>query len=164
MGYANRKWKTKREEFLEIMDEVIPWDEWTGIILPYYPNGKRGRPTRGAETMLQMHLFQNWFNLSDEGVEDAIYDSHAFQKFMGIDFLKEEQVPDTTTLCKFRKLLNDNGITKLFFDSVKLFLDRHGKLMHGGTIVDTTIIDAPSSTKNAECNRRSIIDPKRRRN
>lgn len=83
-------------------------------------------------------------------MEDAIYDSYAFRKFMGIDFLKEEQVPDATTLCKFRKLLNDNGITKLFFDSVKSFLDRHGKLMHGGTIVDATIIDAPSSTKNAK--------------
>ena len=69
---------------------------------------------------------------------------------MGIGFLKEEQVPDATTLCKFRKLLNDNGITKLFFDSVKSFLDRHGKLMHGGTIVDATIIDAPSSTKHTE--------------
>lgn len=150
MEYANRKRKTKREEFLEVMNEVIPWDEWTAIILPYYPNGKRGRPTRGAETMLRMYLLQNWFNLSDEGVEDAIYDSYAFRKFMGIDFLKEEQAPDATTLCKFRKLLNENGITKLFFDSVKSFLDRHGKLMHGGTIVDATIIDAPSSTKNEE--------------
>ena len=69
---------------------------------------------------------------------------------MGIDFLKEEQVPDVTTLCKFRKLLNDNGITKLLFDSEKSLLDRHGKLMHGETIVDATIIDAPSSTKSAK--------------
>jgi IS5 family transposase len=150
MEYANRKRKTGREEFLEIMDEVIPWDEWTAIIFPYYPKGKRRRPTRGAETMLRMYLLQNWFNLSDEGVEDAIYDSYAFRKFMGINFLNEEQVPDAATLCKFRKLLNDNGITKLFFDSVTSFLDRHGKLMHGGTIVDATIIDAPSSTKNAK--------------
>ena len=66
MEYANRKRKTRREEFLEAMNEVIPWDEWTGIILQYYPNGKRGRPTRGAETMLRMYLLQNWFNLSDE--------------------------------------------------------------------------------------------------
>lgn len=147
--YANRKRKTKREEFLEIMDHVIPWDEWTGLIMPYYPSGKRGRPTRGAEPMLRMYLLQNWFNLSDEGVEDAIYDSYAFRSFMGINFM-DEQAPDATTLCKFRKLLDDNGITKMFFDAMKQFLDKHGKLMHGGTIVDATIIDAPVSTKNAE--------------
>jgi IS5 family transposase len=147
--YANRKRKTKRDEFLEIMDNVIPWEEWTGLIMPYYPSGKRGRPTRGAEKMLRMYLLQNWFNLSDEGVEDAIYDSYAFRHFMGINFL-EEQAPDATTLCKFRKLLDENGITKMFFGAMKQFLDKHGKLMHGGTIVDATIIDAPTSTKNAE--------------
>ena len=148
--YANRKRKTKRDEFLEIMEEVIPWDEWTALVEPYYPSGKRGRPPRGVETMLRMYLLANWFTLSDEGVEDAIYDSYAFRKFMRIDFLGDEQVPDATTLCKFRKLLNEAGITKLFFESMKTFLDRHGKLMHGGTIVDATIIDAPSSTQNAE--------------
>ena len=147
--YLNRKRKTKREEFLEIMDHVIDWEEWTGLIMPYYPSGKRGRPTRGAEIMLRMYLLQNWFNLSDEGVEDAIYDSYAFRKFMGLNFL-EEQTPDATTLCKFRKLLDNNGITKLFFDAMRGFLDKHGKLMHGGTIVDATIVDAPTSTKNAE--------------
>jgi IS5 family transposase len=147
--YGNRKRKTKREEFLEAMDHVIQWDEWTELIMPYYPDGKRGRPTRGAEVMLRMYLLQNWFHLSDEGVEDAIYDSYAFRKFMGLNFL-EEQAPDATTLCKFRKLLDENGVTKLFFDSMKGFLDKHGKLMHGGTIVDATLVDAPTSTKNAE--------------
>lgn len=148
--YANRKRRTKRDEFLEIMEEVIPWEEWVAIVAPYYPDGKRGRPPRGVETMLRMHLLANWFNLSDEGVEDAVYDSYAFRKFMKVDFLVEEQVPDATTLCKFRKLLNDNGITKLLFDGIKHFLDRHGKLMHGGSIVDATLVDAPSSTKNAD--------------
>jgi len=149
MEYSNRKKKTKRDEFLEIMDHVIVWEEWVEAILPYYPSGKRGRPTRGAEIMLRMYLLQNWFSLSDEGVEDAIYDSYAFRKFMGINFM-EEQAPDATTLCKFRKLLDENGITKMFFNGIKVFLDKHGKLMHGGTIVDATIIDAPTSTKNAE--------------
>jgi len=147
--YSNRKRKTKREEFLEIMDHVIQWDEWTGLIMPYYPDGKRGRPTRGAEIMLRMYLLQNWFNLSDEGVEDAIYDSYAFRKFMGINFL-QEQAPDATTLCKFRKLLDENGITLMFFEQMKGFLKKHGKIMQGGTIVDATIIEAPSSTKNSE--------------
>jgi IS5 family transposase len=147
--YANRKKKTKREKFLEIMDHVIPWDEWVGIIRPYYPKGERGRPPKGEEIMLRMFLLSEWFNLSDEGVEDAIYDSYAFRKFMGINFI-EEQAPDATTLCLFRKLLNDNGIAKLFFESTKQFLEKHGKLMHGGTIVDATILDAPTSTKNEE--------------
>jgi transposase, IS5 family len=150
MEYANRKRRTKRDEFLEIMEEVIPWDEWTALVEPYYPNSKRGRPPRGVETMLRMYLLANWFTLSDEGVEDAIYDSYAFRKFMKVDFLGEEQAPDATTLCKFRKLLNEAGITKLFFGAMKAFLDQHGKLMHGGTIVDATIIDAPTSTKNEE--------------
>lgn len=150
MEYSNRKRKTKRDEFLEIMNKIIPWDEWTAIVMPYYPNGKRGRPTRGIETMLRMYLLQNWFNLSDEGVEDAIYDSYAFRKFMGVDFIEAKQAPDATTLCKFRRLLDENGITKLFFETTKRFLERHGKLMHGGSIVDAALIDAPSSTKNAE--------------
>jgi len=150
MEYANRKRKTKRDVFLGIMEEVIPWEEWTAVVEPYYPNGARGRPPRGVETMLRMYLLANWFNLSDEGIEEAIYDSYAFREFMQIDFLGEEQVPDATTLCKFRKMLNDNGITKLLFDTMKAFLNRHGKLMHGGSIVDATIIEAPTSTKNAQ--------------
>ena len=148
--YANRKRKTKRDEFLEIMEEVIPWEEWTAVVEPYYPNGKRGRPPRGVETMLRMYLLAQWFNLSDEGVEDAIYDSYAFRKFMKIDFLGEDQAPDATTLCKFRGLLHEHGVTKLLFDTIKTYLERHGKLMHGGTIVDATIIEAPASTKNAD--------------
>jgi len=150
LEYANRKRKTKREEFLEIMEEVIPWDEWTEIILPFYPKGERGRPPRGAQEMLRMYLLQGWFTLSDEGVEDAIYDSYAFRNFMGVDFMGKEQVPDATTLCNFRRLLHENGITKMFFDATKRFLDEHGKMMHGGSIVDATIINAPSSTKNEE--------------
>ena len=151
MEYANRKRRTKRDEFLTIMEEIIPWEEWVELVTPYYPNGKRGRPPRGVETMLRMYLLQNWFNLSDEGVEDAIYDSYAFRNFMGIDFIGDsQQVPDSTTLCIFRKLLNEHGITKLIFDAMRNFLDRHGKLMHGGTIEDATLIEAPTSTKNLE--------------
>jgi IS5 family transposase len=146
--YANRKRRTRRDEFLEMMEELIPWEEWVAVVTPYYYSGKRGRPPRGIEIMLRMYLLANWFNLSDEGVEDAIYDSYSFRKFMGVDFSSEEQVPDATTLCKFRKILDDNGVTKLLFNTVKDFLDKHGKLMHGGSIVDATIIDAPSSTKN----------------
>jgi len=148
--YGNRKRKTKREEFLEAMDAVIPWDEVVALIEPYYYDGERGRPPRGIEPMLRMYLLASWFTLSDEGVEDAIYDSYAFKEFMKIDFMGEAQVPDATTLCKFRKLMHESGVAQLLFDSLKKFLDQHGKLMHGGTIVDATLIEAPTSTKNAE--------------
>lgn len=146
--YSCRRKKTKREEFLEIMDEIIPWDEWVGVIEPYYPKGKRGRPPMGIEKMLRMYLLQIWFNLSDPGTEDAIYDSYAMRKFTGIDFMTET-VPDETTLCKFRHLLEEHGLNKLFFDAINRVMVQTGHMMKGGTIVDATIISAPSSTKNA---------------
>jgi IS5 family transposase len=83
--YSMRKRTTKREEFLRIMEEIIPWDEWVAYIVPYYPDGKRGRPPKGIEKMLRMYLLQCWFNLSDEGLEDSIYDSYAMRTFMGIN-------------------------------------------------------------------------------
>ena len=147
--YSNRKRITKREEFLDIMDEMIPWEEWVEFVKPYYPSGKRGRPTKGIEKMLRMYLLQVWFNLSDEGVEDAIYDSYAFRKFMGINF-NEEQVPDATTLLKFRHLLEENHLGEQMFKAINYVLEQCGAMMKGGTIVDATIINAPSSTKNAE--------------
>ena len=146
--YSGRKRKTKREEFLEIMNEIIPWEEWIEFIVPYYYKGKRGRPPKGIEKMLRMYLLQKWFNLSDEGVEDAIYDSHAMRKFMGINFF-EEQVPDATTLLKFRHIMEKNKLGQVLFNAIRNGLEKSGHIMHGGTIVDATIIEAPSSTKNA---------------
>ena len=124
--YSQRKKKTRREEFLEIMDEIIPWDEWVSLIVPYYPSGKRGRPPIEIEIMLRMYLLQCWFTLSDEGVEDA------------------------TTLLKFRHLLEEHGLGKRFFDAINRCLERAGRMMRGGSIVDATLISAPSSTKNAK--------------
>ena len=147
--YGNRKRITKREEFLDIMEEIIPWDEWVEFVRPYYPAGKRGRPTKGIEKMLRMYLLQTWFNLSDEGVEDAIYDSYAFRKFMKIDFMNE-QVPDATTLLKFRHMIEKNHLGEEFFKAINRVMEATGHIMHGGTIIDATIINAPSSTKNAE--------------
>lgn len=130
------------------MDEIIPWDEWVGVIETYYPKGKRGRPPMGIEKMLRMYLLQIWFNLSDPGTEDAIYDSYAMRKFTGIDFMTES-VPDETTLCKFRHLLEEHGLNKLFFDAINRVMVQTGHMLKGGTIMDATIISAPSSTKNA---------------
>ena len=147
--YSLRKKKATREEFLEIMDEIIPWDEWVGVIEPYYPRGKRGRPPMGIEKMPRMYLLQIWFNLSDPAAEDAIYDSYAMRKFTGIDFMTEA-VPDETRLYKFRHLLEKNGLNKLFFDAINRVIVQTGHMVEGGTIVDATIINAPSSTKNAQ--------------
>ena len=147
MEYSNRKKKTKREEFLDAMNEIIPWSYWVDIIRPYYFNNKRGRKPIGIETMLRMYLMQIWFNLSDEGIEDSIYDSYAMRSFMHIDF-HEQQVPDATTLLKFRHMLEKNKIGEKIFSDVNARLDRAGLMMHGGTIVDASLIAAPKSTKN----------------
>ena len=145
--YGLRKRTTKRDEFLKAMDDFIPWDEWVSLIAPYYPNGQRGRPPMGIEKMLRMYLLQCWFNLSDEGIEDAIYDSYALRSFMKINFV-DEQAPDATTLLKFRHLLEKHGIAEKFFQAFNGTLEKCGYLMRGGSIVDATLIQAPCSTKN----------------
>ena len=149
LEYANRRQKTKREEFLDAMEMIVPWKQWIELIRPHYYNGKRGRPPVGIETMLRMYLLQNWFQLSDIGIEDAIYDSYAMRRFMGIDFI-HTQVPDSTTLLGFRHLLEQHKIGEQIFEDVKNRLEQAGLIMHGGSIVDATIISAPSSTKNRE--------------
>ena len=152
--YSGRKRMTKRESFLDRMDKIIPWKEWIECIAPYYPKGRRGRPPKGVERMLRMYLLQAWFTLSDEGVEEAIYDSYAMRKFMRIDFINE-QVPDATTLLNFRHLMEENKLSEKLFQSINDALDKNGHIMHGGSIVDATIIEAPSSTKNAAKSRDS---------
>lgn len=148
LEYSHRRRVTKREAFLQKMEQVLPWRAWVALIHPYYPTGKRGRPPREIEVMLRMLLLQVWFNLSDEAVEDAIYDSYAMKSFLGLNFDQGEQVPDATTLCKFRKLLGEHDLQKAIFNQVQSVLEKEGKQVKGGTIVDATIIEAPSSTKN----------------
>lgn len=147
--HSGRKKTTRREVFLKSMDAIIPWEAWIGMIRPHYPSGKRRRPVRGIETMLRMYLLQIWFNLSDVGVEEAICDSYAMKSIIRPDFYNE-QVPDSTTLLKFRHLLEQHQIGEKIFSDLKERLDKAGLLMHGGSIVDATIIHAPSSTKNAK--------------
>ena len=131
------------------MDEIIPWSHWIGIIQSYYYNNKRGRRPIDIEIMLRMYLMQNWFNLSDEGMEEAIYDSYTMRKFLKIDFL-DERVPDAITLLKFRHLPGKHHIGEKIFRDVTDRLEKAGLILYGGTIVDATIIAAPSSTKNKE--------------
>lgn len=147
--YANRRRVSRREQFLEMMDATIPWSRWVGLIEPYYYTGRRGRKPKALETMLRMYLLQAWFSLSDEGVEDAIYDSYAMRRFLGLDFTTE-QVPDATTLLHFRHLLEKHNLGEKLLQSQGEIFAEQGWIMRGGSIVDATIIAAPSSTKNAD--------------
>ena len=147
--YSNRRRKTKREDFLDKMDAIAPWQDWVELVKPHYYSNTRGRKAKDIETMLRMYLMQIWFNLSDEGIEDAVYDSYAMKKFLKLDFSKES-VPDATTLTKFRHIIEKNLIGKKILADVYARLDKAGLMMHGGTIVDATIIEAPSSTKNRD--------------
>ena len=131
-----------------MMDEVIPWGEWVGLIEPVYYNKARGRKPVPIETMLRMYLLQVWFHLSDEGVEDQINDSYAMRKFMGLDFTVA-QVPDATTLLHFRHLVEKHHLGEAMFAALNRLFEANGWIMRGGSVVDATIIAAPSSTKNA---------------
>jgi len=147
--YSKRRRVSRREQFLDTMDATIPWSRWVGLIEPFYYSGHRGRKPKALETMLRMYLLQAWFSLSDEGVEDAIYDSYAMRRFLGLDFTVE-QVPDATTLLHFRHLLEKHQLGRKLLESQGEIFDEQGWIMRGGTIVDATIIAAPSSTKNAD--------------
>ena len=133
---------------MQAMDDTIPWDRWVGLIEPFYYDGKKGRKPKPLETMLRMYLLQVWFSLSDEGAEDAVYDSYAMRKFMGLDFAVE-QVPDATTLLGFRHLMEEHDLGKKLFEAQNEIFEEQGWIMRGGSIVDATLIAAPSSTKNA---------------
>ena len=148
--YAMKKKQTRREKFLGEMERIVPWARLMAVIEPLYPtSGRVGRQPTGLSKMLRMYCLQQWYGLADEALEDALYDSQALRDFVGID-LSHESVPDATTLLKFRRLLNDNNLTRALFDEINAHLGEKGLLMRAGTIVDATIIAAPSSTKNED--------------
>jgi len=142
---------TRRAQFLAEMERVVPWAELCALIEPHYPKGSAegGRPPIPLERMLRIYFLQQWFNLSDPAVEDALYDSNAMREFVGID-LGREAAPDETTVCKFRKLLVKQRLGKALLKGVNEHLRRQGIKLSNGTIVDATIISAPSSTKNRD--------------
>ncbi len=141
---------TRRERFLAEMNRVVPWGNLVAAIEPIYPKAEGpGRPPAGIERMLRLHCLQQWFNLSDPAVEEALYDSRALRQFVGID-LGREPVPDETTICKFRHLLEAHELGKQLFARIGTYLAAQGLTVSRGTIVDATIISAPSSTKNRQ--------------
>jgi transposase, IS5 family len=148
LEFAAKKKLTRRERFLREIDAVTPWAELGARIAPFYPKGGgRGRPPIGLACMLRMYVVQQCLGLSDEGIEDAIYDSQAIRGFVGID-LARDSAPDATTLLKFRRLLETHGLTKAIFEAINAHLAAKGLLLREGSVVDATIISAPSSTKN----------------
>ena len=149
MEYSGKKRITRRERFLGEMERVVPWSALLEVLEPYYPKGKRGRPPIGLERMLRVYFIQQWYGLSDEGVEDAITDSQALRRFVGID-LSREDAPDATTLLQFRRLLETHRLTEKLFSCINGQLEAQGLLLKEGTIADATILSAPSSTKNRE--------------
>ena len=148
-GFDRYSKTTRRAAFLSEMDRVVPWSALCALIEPVYPKAGNGRPPIGLERMLRISFLQNWFNLSDPAVEEALYDSLSMREFVGID-LGRESAPDETTVCKFRHLLEQHELGKRLFEEVGRHLQNKGLKVSTGTIVDATIINAPSSTKNQD--------------
>ena len=146
--YAGKRKKTRREVFLEEMEQVVPWKVLLKIIEPHYPVAGRGRRPYALESMLRVHLMQNWFALSDPAMEEALYEIASLRAFARLSL--NEPIPDETTILNFRHLLEANDLADDIFKAVNALLARKGLLLKRGSIVDATIIAAPSSTKNAE--------------
>lgn len=147
-GFEKYGRKSKREQFLETMEGIVPWSELEALIEPHYPKAGNGRQPVGLSIMLRTYFVQQWFNLSDPGVEDAFYESPTLRRFAGVD-LGRAAAPDETTILRFRHLLEEHDLCGAMLDAVNLYLKRKGIRIGTGTIVDATIIAAPSSTKNA---------------
>lgn len=146
--YATKRKKTRREVFLEEMELVVPWKALIKVISPFYPVAGRGRRPYPLEAMLRVHLMQNWFALSDPSMEEALYEIASLRSFAGLKL--SEQIPDETTILNFRHLLEEYDLAEDILKQVNAHLARKGLLLKRGSIVDATIIAAPSSTKNAE--------------
>lgn len=149
LAYESKKRKTRREKFLEEMDKVIPWRELLEIVEESYPKGGNGRQPLPLERMLRIYFMQQWYGLSDPAMEDALYDSESMRRFAEID-LATDVIPDETTILHFRRLLEKHRLARKLFEKTKQYLSEKGLLLREGTIVDATIISAPSSTKNRD--------------
>ena len=147
LAFEHKKKLTRRERFLQEMDQVVPWARLTKLIEPRYPKAGNGRQPMPLETMLRIYFLQQWFNLSDPSAEDSLYDIESMRRFAGIE-LGDNAVPDETTILNFRRLLERHRLTEAIFKAVNRLLSDKRLLLTSGTLVDATIISAPSSTKN----------------
>ena len=149
LAYVEKKKVTRREQFLEEMNAVTPWALLEALIEPHYPKAGKGRRPMPLQVMLRLYFMQQWFALSDPALEDALYDSHAMQRFVGLE-LGQDAIPDETTILHFRHLLEKHNLTQQLFDAVRKLLQDKGIMVKSGTITDATIIPAPASTKNRD--------------
>src|SRR5437667_5410328 len=157
-GFERYTKKTRRAAFLEEMEQVVPWSKLCALVEPHYPKAGNGRRPKELEAMLRMYFLQQWFNLADPGVEEALYDSATLRQFAGID-LGAEPVADETTVCKFRHLLEEHDLGEEILGTVNLHLQAQGVRITTGRIVDATLIHAPSSSKNREPSRDPEMHP-----
>jgi len=149
LAFAGKKKQTKREKFLTEMDRVVPWKPLLALIEPHYPRAGNGRRPMPLERMLRVYFLQQWYGLSDPGMEEALYDIESVRRFAGIE-LGEEEIPDETTILNFRHLLEKHQLTEKLLEEVNQYLSEKKLLLREGTIVDATLISAPSSTKNKD--------------
>lgn len=140
--------KTRKREFLEQMNKVVPWDVLVQIVAPHYPKAKTGRPPFAIETMLRIHYLQQWFGLSDPAMEEALHDIPLYREFTKLDGMIT-RLPDESTILRFRHLLEKHNLAPDMLRVVNDLLSYKGLLLKTGTAIDATLIDAPSSTKNA---------------
>jgi IS5 family transposase len=145
LEYGAKRRKTRRERFLEQMGALIPWERLEQRIAPHYPKGGVGRQPYPLGSMLRVHCLQLFYNLSDPGLEDALYEVESMRRFAGLSLAR---IPDETTILNFRHLLEKHALGRALFEEIKAHLAEHGLLLREGTIVDATILSAPSSTKN----------------
>ena len=147
-GLGKRK-QTRREIFLAEMEQVVPWQQLLGLVAPHYPvSGRPGRQPYALATMLRIHLLQQWYALSDPAMEEALHEIPTLRRFAQLGGL--DNVPDETTILNFRRLLETHGLAARMLEAVNAHLARKGQSLRSGTIVDATLIAAPSSTKNAD--------------
>lgn len=149
LAFESKKKLTRREVFLKEMDQVMPWARLLKLIDPHYPKAGNGRAPMPLPTMLRIYFLQQWFNLSDPAAEDSLYDIESMRRFCGIE-LSDNAIPDETTILNFRRLLEQHRLTEAIFKSVHKLLSDKRLLLKSDTLVDATIINAPSSTKNED--------------
>lgn len=145
--YAGKRKQTRKELFLIEMDQVVPWKGLVALIEPHYPKGEGGRPAYPLMVMLRVHLMQNWFGYSDPAMEEALYETTILRQFAGLSL---ERIPDETTILNFRRLLEKHELAAGILAVINGYLGDRGLSLRQGTIVDATLINAPSSTKNKD--------------
>lgn len=148
LGLGMTAKRTRRREFLDEMEKVVPWVDLVALVSPYLPEGKRGRPPFSPETMLRIHFMQQWFALSDPAMEEALHDMPVFREFAGLEAW-DERLPDESTILRFRHVLEKHKLAVQMLQTVNDVLSAKRVMLKSGTVVDATLIAAPSSTKNS---------------